>query len=415
MTAQAGAGRAGTAGATPLQAMCVLLLPVAAPRDFAGFAGRVDGIDPLPAEAARARMDQLHEVQAALLGHEYLESRRLTRWPLGRVRLPGDADGQGPDCADLFLVTHTAGAAVWEAWMSVPDQPLDPARLIAWLLPDQGKSPAAVVRERVGTVTRRVLSAPEPDEAFPFTILRLPSERTSLDDVVANLAEDLVRVLYLDRSHLSLKRRVVDEELARDFCLREGGISLLSIHSALDLRVGEGMGTDPASATVLAPRNALPLLVSVELLLIERAVLRLFHRRLQGDAVPRSLPRLIELKAEVLDGLAEYRGTVAESNRFSTEVTSYGEAVLGLDVLYATLTERLDALTFEITTVYQQSTNVLQFALTVVVGSFQAASVAAVIAAVAYRQEPGLVFAWAGGVAIAAAASITAVLHRRLH
>ena len=415
MTTWPGAGPAVPMDGAPLQAMCVLLFPVAAPRDFGGFAGGIDGIDPLPAGTARSRMDQLHEVQAALLGREYLESRRITRWPLGRVRLPGDAGGEWPTGADLFLVTHTAGAAVWEAWMALPGQHLDAASFVSWLRPDQTGSPAAVLRDRVGAVTRRVLSASGPDEGFPFTILRQPGEGRSLDAVVADQAEDLVRILYLDKSSLAFKRRVVDEELARDFCLREGGISLLSVRGALDLRVGEELVAGPAGGTVLAPRSALPLLVSIELLLIERAVLRLFHRQLGGDAVPRSLSRLVELKAEVLDGLAEYRGTVAESNRFSAEVTSYGEQVLGLDVLYGTLTERLDALTFDITTRYQQSTNVLQFALTVVLGSFQAASVAAVIAAVAYRQEPVLVLAWAAGTALAAASAITTVLRRRLH
>lgn len=394
--------------------MFVVLFPVPAPRDFAGFGGSIDGIDPLPPDALRARMDQLHDVQAALLGQEYLESRRITRWPLGRIGLPDDAGGTGPTSADVFLVTHTAGGALWEAWMAPPDQPLDPARFVSWLRPDQDTSPVAVLREHIADITRELLSAQGPDEGFPFTALRLPGEAAPVETVVADHAEDLVRILYLDKSRLAFKRTVVDEELARDFCLRDGGISLLATRGALDLRVGESLGADPASGTILAPRSALPLLVSIELLLVERMVLQMFLRQVAGSAVPRSLSYLLELKSEMLDGLAEYRGTVAESNRFSAEVTSYGEAVLGLDVLYATLTERLDALTFDITTRYQQSTNTLQFALTVVLGSFQAASVAAVIASVAYRQGPLLVLAWAAGTALAAAATITTLLRRHL-
>ena len=235
-----------------------------------------------------------------------------------------------------------------------------------------------------------------------------------MDAVIAERAEELVRVPSLDRSKLALKRRVIDEELARDVSQREEGISSPSARGALDLRVDEGLGVDPLRATVLAPRSALPLLVSIELLLLERAVLHMLHRQLEGDAVPGSPSRLVELKADVLDGLAESRGTLAESNRFSAAVTSSGETVLGLDVLYATLTERLHALTFEITTKYQQKTNTLQFALTVVLGSFQAASVAAVIASVASRQGPLLVRAWAAGVGLAAAAAITALLRRHL-
>ncbi len=271
------------------------------------------------------------------------------------------------------------------------------------------------MRERIAAATRQFLSDLGADEAFAFTILRRPDDEPPFDSLITEHADDLIRLLYLDQSDIAFKRRTIEEELNQDFCLREGGISLLSARAALDLRIGEGLVTDPASGAVLAPRSALPLLISVELLLIERAVLRLFHRRLVGTGVPESLSRLVELKAEVLGGLAEYRGTVAESNRFSYEVTTYGEQVLGLDVLYRTPVERLDALTFEITTGYQQSTNVLQFSLTVVLGSFQAASVAAVIAAVHYVHEPLLVLAWAGGVGLAAAAAIATLLRRRLH
>ncbi|MGC8471516.1 MAG: hypothetical protein ACP5PM_04400 [Acidimicrobiales bacterium] len=413
MTARASGGSARTVTDLRFQVVFAVLFPVPAPPgSFAGFLRPADGIDPLPEDAVQARMDQLHDVQAAILGQEYLATRRTTRWPLGRVRLPED-EGTGPAFADVFLVTHTGGGALWEAWMAPPDQPLEPDRFLSWLRSDQ-KSPVAALREALGRLSRELLSGEGPDEGFPFTVLRLPGDTAPLDAVVAAHAEDLVRVLYLDRSKLAFKRRIVDEELARDFCLREGGISLVAGRGALDLRVGECVVADPPSGTVLVPRSALPLLISIELLLVERVVLQMFLRLLAGDGVPRSLSHLLELKTEMLDGLAEYRGTVAESNRFSAEVTSYGEKVLGLDVLYATLTERLDALTFDITTRYQQSTNTLQFALTVVLGSFQAASVAAVIASVAYRQGPLLVLAWAAGTAIVAATTIAALLRRRL-
>jgi hypothetical protein len=368
----------------------------------------------MPPDVAQARLAQLHQVQAALLGEEYVDTGRTARWPVGRLQLPGAGSDEGPSSADLFLVTHTAGAAVWEAWMTLPRQRLDAARLVSWLRSDEPASPAAVLRERVTELSRHVLSSTGVEEGFPFTILRHPEAEASLAVLLRDGAEDVVRLLYLDRSSLAFKQRVVDEELARDFCLRAGGISLISGRSALDLRVGEGMAPDPAGGTALAPRSAIPLLVSTELLLIERTVLRLFHQRLTGAAVPGSLPRLVEVKADVLDGLAEYRGTVAESNRFSAEVTSYGEEVLGLDVLYSTLLEELDALTFEITTRYQQSTNVLQFALTVVLGSFQAASVAAVIAAAVHPRQPALVLAWAVGAGLGAATAITALLRGRL-
>jgi hypothetical protein len=89
------------------------------------------GSKPSRAGDAQARTGQLQEVQAALLGSEYLESHRLARWPLGRVQFAASGyEKQAPGHADVFLVTHTAGAAVWECWLPAPTQPLDAARYI---------------------------------------------------------------------------------------------------------------------------------------------------------------------------------------------------------------------------------------------------------------------------------------------
>ncbi len=402
-----------------MEAMCVLLFPDNAPRDFDGFGerldGALDGLETLPSNEAKARMDQLHDTEMALLGSEYLETRRIARWPLGRVRLPAATGAGEPQSADVFLVTHTAGAALWEAWIPIPEQPLDAERFVAWLRSDTTTSAAGVVKQCLASVSRQISTWGGIEDCFPFTILRHPGDEPTLDTIAAENGGDLVRILYLDWSRLAFKKAVIAEELARDFCLREGGISLLSPRGALDLRTGEGLPTMPDGSLVLAPRSALPLLISVELLLIERAVLKLFHERMPDAEAPGSLSRLVKLKAELLDGLEEYRGTVAESNRFSSQVTAYGEQVLGLDVSYRALIEQLDGVTFEITTRYQQTTNLLQFALTVVFGALQASSVAAVIAAVHYQHEPIYVLAWAAGVGCSAASLIALLLRRRLH
>jgi|GEM_PF-4342237 len=73
-----------------VQAMFVLLFPARTPRDPAMLADPPLGFEPIPAGAARARMAQLHEIEVALLGVEYLRSRRITRLPVGRVRLPSE-------------------------------------------------------------------------------------------------------------------------------------------------------------------------------------------------------------------------------------------------------------------------------------------------------------------------------------
>jgi hypothetical protein len=76
---------------------------------------------------------------------------------------------------------------------------------------------------------------------------------------------------------------------------------------------------------------------------------------------------------------------------------------------------RSKPVTFEITTRYQHTTNVLQFSLTVVLGAFQAASVAAVIAAARYGNHLLPILAWAAGTGLAAASAITLLPRRRLH
>jgi hypothetical protein len=401
--------------AAAFQVMFVLLIPARAPRSFAGFGGCLPGgVEALPGEDAQARTGQLREVQSALLGREYLESRRLARWPLGRVRFPAAPGEDGPGHADVFLVTHTAGAALWECWIPAAAQPLDAARWIGWLRPDTAGSPAAVLYERLTAASGQVQVPPGAADVFPFTIVRSPGGDPPLPALIAGLGPGLVRLLYLDRSSLPFKPEVTAAELRRDFCLRDGGISLLAQRSALDLRTGEQMPAGPGGPLVLPPRSALPLLITIELLLIEREVLRLFHGKLSQAGVTASLPGLLALKAELLDGLEEYRGTVAESNRFSGEVTAYGQQALGLDTLHQALATRLDSLTFEITTSYQRTTNVLQFSLTVVIGALQAASVAAVIAAAYYARDLPPVIAWAAGAGVAAASAISVLLWRRL-
>jgi hypothetical protein len=219
--------------ALPLQIMLVLLFPARAPQDPAVSGDPPDGFEPIPTDAARARMDQLHEIEVALLGIEYLMSRRITRLPVGRVRLPVPQGVPGPDHADVFLVTHTTGVALWEAWIPVPDQPLDAARFVEWLRSDVAASPAALLRERIAALRHTDSETSDIEEGFPFTILRRPAGEPSIDAIATSQAGELVRLLYLDRSSLAFKSGVIAEELARDFCLREGGISLIAARSAI--------------------------------------------------------------------------------------------------------------------------------------------------------------------------------------
>lgn len=393
--------------------MFVVLIPTRTPSSFSGFGEQPVGIDLLPADEVGRRVAQLAEVEVAQFGQSYLESRRVRRWPLGRARLSAASEGTAPGHADVYLVTHLAGAALWEAWIPVGDQPLDATREIARLLADTEGGLVAVLREQLAGVDRELSSLPALEDAFPFTILRSSAADQSVDALASAHGADLVRLAYLDRSPFPFKAQVVQDELRRDFCLRDGGLQLLSRRGALDLRVGEEMPRAGEGTLALAPRSSLPLLVTIELLLMERSVLRLFHERVT-TAAPESVQHLLELKAEVLNGLEEYRGTVAASNRFSSEVTNFGKRVLGIDDLYDFLTDRLDAITFEITTRYQQTTNVLQFWLTVVFTALSASTLAATVAAVRYGQQPMPVALWAAGVGVMFASLIALLLRGRL-
>ena len=105
---------------------------------------------------------------------------------------------------------------------------------------------------------------------------------------------------------------------------------------------------------------------------------------------------------------------MAASNRFSSDVTAYGKRLLGIDDLYDSLVERLNAVTFEITTRYQQTTNILQFWLTVVFVALGASSLAAAVAEVGYGHHPIPVASWAAAVGIVAASAIALVLRDKL-
>jgi len=400
----------------PVEIMLVILFPTRAPQSFEGFGDTPDGLEAIPGGDVSLRLAQVHEVERAVLGAAYLASRRLTRWPVGRVRLPPLPDSMGPSHGDLYLLTHTAGVALWECWLPVPVQPLDLDRLTDWLLPEGADSLVSVLRERISRIERQLSPPPSIEGAFPLTILRVPASQPSLDSLVAQYGADLVRLLYVDQSRLPFKPTAVADELKRDFCLREGGISLLSQRGALDLHTGEGFPTAAGASVVLPPRSALPLLVTIELLLVERGVLKLFSQRLSAD-IPGSVSRLLALKQDVLDGLEEYRGALATSNRFNREATAYGKEVLGLDDLYQALSDKLDGVTFEITTRYQQTTNLLQFWLTLLFTAVDAAVLATSLAIVHYGPNGAVVLpiaGWAIGTGLATAAAVALLLRRRL-
>lgn len=350
-----------------------------------------------------------------VLGRAFLAAGRLEHRAVGRIDLAGRADEAGlPSVADVHLFTHVAGVALWEVWLRAPRQSFDAERWIGWL----DEAAAGALPQHVWQAIRPLNDAlggrPEYHQFLPCTVVRLPTQ--PLAALTAHHAADLVRLLWRDRSARALKPEVVAAELSRDYCAREGGITLLGRRAGLDVHGSE----DEAAAQLplspedcLPPKSASPFLVTIELLLIERAVLLQLYERL-SQRTPASIDALLALKQEVTDGLEEYYGATMAATRFGDEVAADGERLLGIVDLYDALMDRLEMVSFALTTRYQQRMTAMQFWLTVVFGASEIGFIAASIATWHYRTELGAVLAWTLGATVVTAAALVALLRQRM-
>jgi hypothetical protein len=253
-------------------------------------------------------------------------------------------------------------------------------------------------------------AAHTPEMTLPLMVLRWPEG--SLDELVAAHAHELVKLLHRDTSPQRFKPRFVADELAGDFCRRAQGLSLLARHGALDVHArdphdGDAPEDHPDDGPL--PRNTLPLLVTLELLCLERAVLRGFLDRFGGGVVG-SIDELVALRRDIFDGLEEYYGTLAKTHGYTAEATARGEKLFGIHDLFDLVTDRLESLTFEITTRNQQTVSRLGFWLTTSFGAIETGFVAASIATWYYATDLGAVLAWTLGTTLATALGIAALL-----
>jgi hypothetical protein len=236
-----------------------------------------------------------------------------------------------------------------------------------------------------------------------------------MDALVEKHGHDLVKLLHRDASPDRFKARFVDDELAADFCRREQGLSLLARNAALDVhaRDGDAYGRSDDHGDAPLPRNTLPLLITLELLCLERAVLRSLLERFAHGVVG-TLDQLVALRRDILDGLEEYYGTLARTHGYTAEATARGEALFGIDDLFDSLVDRLESLTFEITTRNQQTVSRLGFWLTTSFGAIETGFVASGIATWHYTHEMGAVLAWTIGVTLATALALALLLRRTM-
>lgn len=375
----------------------VLLFSIRLKGAFKGFGTVYPGVAQLPPDEAQVYTTGLAEFERRLLGKIFLETRRITRWPLGRIALEGLAD-DAPTHADVYLLSHKSGVALWEVWLPASSQPFDAARWIDWLDAEAEDGLVTRLWHVLGAINQEITGKTSWSGLyFPLTLLRLSQQ--PLATLVEKHGSDIVHLLFLDHSHRALKPEVVMEELARDYCARQGGMTLLARRSGIDLRDAEEDHSEGASPVGLPPKSALPFLITLELLLLEHAVLQHLYDRLSRH-MPKSVEELITLKQDVTDSLEEYYGAITNATRFSDAVTADGENLLGVGDIYDAVMERLEAVSFAITTRSQRHMTLMQFWLTIVFGASEIGFIAASISTWYYRTGLGAVLAWTIGAAL---------------
>ena len=384
-----------------------VLLFAVTPDAAAGRSGTTTGIEAIPVDVASAYRDRIEGLQQRLLGEPYLQARRLVRTSVGRLPLQGGEFD--PTFADIHLVVHKSGAAVWEVWLAAPPQIFDAVRWVEWLDMDAPDGLARRIWDRLAQSQSDAVRAPE--MMLPLAVLRY--REGGLDELIERHAQDLVKLLHRDTSPERFKARFVQSELEGDFCRREQGLSLLARNGAIDVHARADPSPDDDDADLPLPRSTLPLLVTLELLCLERAVLRSFLDRLTRG-VYGTLDDLVQLRRDIFDGLEEYYGTLAKTHGYTAEATARGEALFGIDDLFESVVDRLEALTFEITTRSQQSVSRLGFWLTTSFGAIETGFVAASIATWYYSSNLGAVLGWTIGVTLATALVISSLLRWRL-
>lgn len=387
----------------------VLLFTATLLPSFKGIEAMPPGFVLQPESDASKLAQWRDAAQTHVLGQTFIQAARLNRSNLGRIEWT-DNDPAAPQHADVALLTHVAGVAVWEVWLPAVPQRFDPERWVDWIDTDQSDSVAARVWGHIAPLNREISGSSAFAAYLPLFVIRLPG--TNLEDWLPKHAAQVVGLLWRDRMTRPLKPDVVEGELSRDTCARVGGITLVGRRSALDLHDRRDDTTE-AQTLALPPRSTLPFLITLELLSIERAVLQRLYDRLTHTG-PRTIDDLLALKKEVMDGLEEYYGSTLASTRFNDIVAEQGEEMLGIADLFIAVTDRLDMVSFTLTTEYQQHMTVLQFWLTVVFGATEIGFIAASIATWYYRSGLGAVLAWTVGTAVVSGAVLVTLLRQKL-
>jgi len=360
------------------------------------------GLQPMSDEPSHAYRSRMESLQRHLFGEPYSEASRLERTAVGRLNLPGRASELTH--ADIHLIIHKCGAALWEVSLFGPPQRIDVARWIGWLDLESRDSPARIIWDKLAA--GRQGKASRPEMYVPLAVLRF--RHGTLGELVELHARDLVTLLHRDASGGRFKASFVNAELAADLCRGDGGLWLLARNAAIDV---SAHSNDTEESQL--PRDTLPLLLTLEVLCLDRAVLRSYLDRF-AQRTYGTVDELIQLRREIFDDLEEYYGTLAKTHSYTADAIARGETLFGIDNLFEAVEDQLEALTFEITTRNQQSVNRLGLWLTTSFGAIEAGSVAASVAAWYYTNNLFAVLGWTAGVTLATALAIVGLLRWKM-
>jgi hypothetical protein len=151
----------------------VLLFSIQMTGAFSGFCSSAQNITPLGSEHLQAYDARLSELERHIFGEDFAAAGRTKRWPLGRITVPHEGREAGfPSQADVYLVTHTTGTAIWEAWLHGPSQPLDALRWIAWLDPDAEDGLPELLWHELASINGTISGNAAYRGLFPLTVIR---------------------------------------------------------------------------------------------------------------------------------------------------------------------------------------------------------------------------------------------------